>query len=178
MKKIRKSMTIIAALAIGIIIGFSISVKATNMIKSSEVSYSHNNKEMNVEESLNELYKNFKETSDEYKVITKSGEQTLDKYYKKIKVNVTTNDWQYLEKPCDGKPIVVNVGYEPEIVYGLYNNNPFILINSINKVYHINSENNNLDDWTQFFSFNSNGFIVERYNVVKPNFCFWIKKPN
>lgn len=50
------------------------------------------------------MYRNKKETSDETKEVTENGNQTLDKYYKKLNVNVTT-DKKYTQEEYDAKTI-------------------------------------------------------------------------
>lgn len=98
MKFLKRNKKIIIGILIGAILAGGIVYAATSADK---VTYTTNkNIEVkNVEEALNDLYNNKKETSDESKSITSNGEQTLDKYYKYINVNVENNQTEIINKP-------------------------------------------------------------------------------
>ena len=83
-----------------------ISIYATYEYLASNIDYTKQgtNTTIKVSEALDELYQNSKETSDETKSITSNGEQTLDKYYKNINVNVTT-DKVYTQAQYDAKTV-------------------------------------------------------------------------
>ena len=85
MKKLKQKKGIIISFIIGVILASCITAYATSYF-AKDVTYKDGK---SVEEALNELYKSEKETSDEIKNITLNGEQTLDKYYKNINVNVS-----------------------------------------------------------------------------------------
>ena len=85
MKSIKNNIKLIIGIIIGMIIVSGLSVYATYQYLASEIEYTDG---VSVEDALNELYQNKKETSDETKSITQNGNQTLDKYYNKLDVNV------------------------------------------------------------------------------------------
>ena len=92
MKFIKNNLKVIIGFIIGVILASSITVYAYSYL-ASDISYTRDGTNIkSVEEALNELYRNKKETSDDTKSITANGEQELDKYYKKLNVNVYTND--------------------------------------------------------------------------------------
>lgn len=89
MKFIKKNIKLIIGILIGILLVSGISVYATYKYFATDVSYTKDGIKINVEKALNELYTNKKETTEETKEITVNGEQTLDKYYKNLNVNIT-----------------------------------------------------------------------------------------
>ena len=85
MKKIFKKEVIIAFI-VGILLASSVAGFAS--INASQIDYKNNQK---VSDALDDLYTNFRETSDNEKEITEAGQQTLDKYYKNLNVNIPNN---------------------------------------------------------------------------------------
>ena len=73
------------------VICISISVFATTLLTADEIVYvDSSNQKITVNEALNYLYTNVNETSDVVENITTNGQQTLDKYYKNLNVNVSS----------------------------------------------------------------------------------------
>ena len=84
MKFLKNNFKVIVGFIIGVILASSIAVYAYSYF-ASDVKYTDTK---TVEQALDELYANKKETSDMEKIINSNGKQTLDKYYKFINVNV------------------------------------------------------------------------------------------
>lgn len=80
---LKKNLKVIILVVIGVLLASCLTVYA--VITANNVIYTDN---QTVEEALNDLYKNKKETSDETQTITTNGNHTLDKYYKNLDVNV------------------------------------------------------------------------------------------
>lgn len=94
MESKKKNVNLIIGIVLGILLTSGISVfatSATNHYLATEVIYSKNGNNITVNQALNELYQNKRETSDTTKEITTRGTQTLDKYYKNINVNTQSN---------------------------------------------------------------------------------------
>ncbi len=107
MKLVKKNIKLIIIITLCIFLTSGISVFATYKYLANEVEYTEGK---SVEEALNELYANKKETSDTVKEITENGEQTLDKYYNKLNVNVTIPDGYLV--PSGTKSITKNGTYD------------------------------------------------------------------
>lgn len=141
MMKIKKNIKLILGIILSMILVSGISVYATYNYFATDVIYIRNGHEMSVEEALNELYENKKETTEETKEITTNGEQILDKYYKKLNVNIlsdkkyTENEYksygelQYNKGAGDNGGLIIKnfelksgynhyeLGFEPSFVY-------------------------------------------------------------
>lgn len=88
MKFIKRNIKLFIGIIIGMLLISGISVYASYKYFASDVIYTE---EKNVSDALNDLYLNKKQTTDETKEIITNGEQSLDKYYKNLNVNIPNN---------------------------------------------------------------------------------------
>ena len=86
--KSKKFFMFISVMMTVILLASGISAYATYNYFANEIKYTDTK---TVSQALDELYDNKRQTTDETKEITTNGQQTLDKYYKNINVNVTNS---------------------------------------------------------------------------------------
>ncbi len=125
MKLIRKNIIIILVIILGMIAVSGISAYGTYMYFAKDVMYTKEGTEArNVEQALNELYNNKKETSDVEQEITTNGKQALDKYYKNINVNVPNTgegiSWKKGTATMENGACTIDIGFNPSKTFIYY----------------------------------------------------------
>lgn len=183
MKFIKENIIVIMIIIVVMIIVSGISVYATYMYFAKDVSYTKDGTQVeNVEQALNELYRNKKETSDIEQEITTNGKQTLDKYYKNINVNVPMTgegiSWKKGTATMENGSCSIDIGFSPSKTFIYYSNDndwygTFILFGTSGEGYYAwhngSYEDSRIEKRSNEWIFNNGKYTTSDWGTVNAN---------